>query len=293
MSLRVFSISGAATLQGERRFGRRHFGVPYGGPWDRESHLLANALLGNSLSELALELPMYGGVFIAEETIRVALVGGNGPVSVNGTTASSNSTFTLHKGDRLEIDAYSEGSIAYLAASGGWSGDPAANVKRNDILVSNERTVQGNATAQHLSRPPQSLATGKIRATHGPQFDTGLWTEDPMSVLAERNRVGTRLSGKPSIGFQEITSEPACIGAIQVTPKGEWIVIGPDGPTIGGYPKVGVVIEADLARVSQLRENQSLSFQLLTAEEALLESERQQNETNSLASLIRTSAQRP
>ena len=51
-------------------------------------------------------------------------------------------------------------------------------------------------------------------------------------------------------GFS-LASEPAIPGAIQIPPSGGPIVLGPDGPTIGGYPKVAVVIDADLDRLGR------------------------------------------
>ncbi len=45
-------------------------------------------------------------------------------------------------------------------------------------------------------------------------------------------------------------------------------MIGPDGPTIGGYPKVAVVLSADLAKLGQLGPGQAVRFAAVTAEYA-------------------------
>ena len=65
-----------------------------------------------------------------------------------------------------------------------------------------------------------------------------------------------------------LQSEPAVPGVIQIPPNGLPIVLGPDGPTIGGYPKVGVVIDADLDKVGRLRPGDKVRFQAVSLEEA-------------------------
>jgi allophanate hydrolase subunit 2 len=47
---------------------------------------------------------------------------------------------------------------------------------------------------------------------------------------------------------------------IQVPPAGQPIVLMADAQTTGGYPKIGVVISADLARLAQLRFNRTIQF---------------------------------
>ena len=66
----------------------------------------------------------------------------------------------------------------------------------------------------------------------------------------------------------EIPSEPATFGAIQLTPNGTPILLGPDGPTLGGYPKPAVVIRADRARAGRLMPGDPVRLLLVTWEEA-------------------------
>jgi allophanate hydrolase subunit 2 len=67
---------------------------------------------------------------------------------------------------------------------------------------------------------------------------------------------------------EELASEPACFGAIQITPSGMPIILGPDGPTIGGYPKIGGVISADLAALGQLAPTNAIHFEEISYEQA-------------------------
>jgi allophanate hydrolase subunit 2 len=63
-------------------------------------------------------------------------------------------------------------------------------------------------------------------------------------------------------------SEPVCPGAVQVTRDGQSIILGVDGQTIGGYPKIAQVISADLDVVGQLRPGDEVFFSLVPLDEA-------------------------
>ena len=65
-----------------------------------------------------------------------------------------------------------------------------------------------------------------------------------------------------------MVSEPVCPGAVQVTRDGQCIILGVDGQTIGGYPKIAHVISADLDKIGQLRPTQRLRFVPVSLEEA-------------------------
>ena len=74
--------------------------------------------------------------------------------------------------------------------------------------------------------------------------------------------MGLRLLGEPlRVPPRELVSEPVCPGAVQVTRDGQCIVLGVDGQTIGGYPKVGQVIAADLDLLGQVRPGDRVWFE--------------------------------
>ena len=97
----------------------------------------------------------------------------------------------------------------------------------------------------------------------GPRDD---WFTDPDAlirptwVVSERSdRVGVRLTGRPlqhRWPDRQLPSEGATRGAIQVPPNGQPVILGPDHPVTGGYPVIGVVIDADTDKVAQLRPGQ-------------------------------------
>ena len=114
--------------------------------------------------------------------------------------------------------------------------------------------------------------THLLRSLDGPQRDW--FTDDSFftqeyEVSAASNRMGLRLKGTPLARKQgELVSEAVAPGAVQVANDGLPIVLGVDGQTIGGYPKVAHVIRADLDRLAQLRPGDRVRFVRVTPDEA-------------------------
>jgi antagonist of KipI len=117
-------------------------------------------------------------------------------------------------------------------------------------------------------------ADGTLRVLPGPQAD---WCRAPdffdrhsaFAVTPASDRMGVRLQGEPvPLPVRELVSEPVCPGTVQVTPDGQCILLGVDGQTIGGYPKIAQVISADLDQVGQLRPGDRVRFQRVEMDEA-------------------------
>jgi antagonist of KipI len=81
--------------------------------------------------------------------------------------------------------------------------------------------------------------------------------------------MGLRLRGAPlTLPDRELVSEPVCPGTVQVTGDGQCIVLGVDGQTIGGYPKVAQVVTADLDKLGRLRPGEAVRFRRVGLDEA-------------------------
>ena len=115
-----------------------------------------------------------------------------------------------------------------------------------------------------------------MRITRGPQF--AWFTDDSLQTLTSgdflvsegSNRLGLRLEG-PSLASREkkeMISEGAPLGAIQVTPSGQSIILFVEQQTAGGYPKIANVIGADLHSVGQLRPRDMIRFVEVSLQEA-------------------------
>ena len=79
------------------------------------------------------------------------------------------------------------------------------------------------------------------------------------------------------VGFQEamclrashpMLSSGVCVGAIQMPPGGQAIVLCADAQTVGGYPRVAQIAAVDLPKMVQAPSGQNLLFQILTLETA-------------------------
>src|SRR5207247_8459313 len=111
-----------------------------------------------------------------------------------------------------------------------------------------------------------------LRVLDGPQatwFDPATFYPQEFTITPASNRMGLRLHGEPlRLPEQELLSEAVCPGTVQVTRDGQCIVLGVDGQTIGGYPKIAQVIHADLDKLGQLRPGERIRFRLVHLAEA-------------------------
>ena len=142
-----------------------------------------------------------------------------------------------------------------LLRSAGWSFRLPAHVAGQSVEWSERRDY----------RTPPGL-----RFWRGPQWDRfsgaaqSAFQNQEWSVSSRSDRVGYRLNGTPLEGAAgQIISEPVRAGSIQVPESGEPIVTMPDGPTVGGYMKLGVVHPDDLSWLAQCRPGQRVDFRLL------------------------------
>lgn len=274
MSARVERLAGLATLQGLPLVGFRRFGVPTGGAFDVESLLLVNCLLGNGEDAPAIELANASIEIAFLAPTRVAVVGA--PCEIEGGTG--NSAFDVQAGEILKVPAPREGLCVYVGVAGGWVPDGIeSRLARHGHLVATgdvfeHREVRGAGSVRRLAELPGSLSGGPLRVVPGPQPVARL--SSTFRVSNDSNRTGIRLDGLSPFTLDELVSEPACPGAIQLTPSGQLIIIGPDGPTIGGYAKPAVVCSVDLDRLAHLRPGQPVTLEeidLKTARKLALE----------------------
>ncbi len=90
-------------------------------------------------------------------------------------------------------------------------------------------------------------------------------------VTEQSNRLGLRLSGKAlePIVREELLTEGVSLGAIQIPPNGQPIILFVDQQTTGGYPKLANVIAADMHCIGQLRPRDTVNFELVPIEAAI------------------------
>jgi 5-oxoprolinase (ATP-hydrolysing) subunit C len=251
---------GLSTLQVSLpRFGLRDRGIGIGGPADRLSSWIANRLLGLPSESPVYECTLQGPILRATCDGIACLVGADFASTLEGKPISMATIFPIREGEELRIGSTKQNLRGYFAFRP-WDLSDTRPIGRGIGSYNPRRWLALN--------DPET-----IRFIPGPQFEN--YQQDPLlnqiyRVRSTSNRMGIRLEGS---GFpaakEEMISEPVCPGTIQITNEGLPILLGVDCQTIGGYPKLGYIIDADLDRLAQLRPNQTVRLEAVSVDEAI------------------------
>ena len=250
---------------------------------DAVSLRIANALVRNSPSSLALEITLTGPILEALVDVTVAVAGADMSVSVDGELLPSYRSARVRAGGLIVFGRRRSGARAYLAVDGG--------LRAKDGRIGKDELLSGHARTElaawrpadpliHLapSEIPTFETPVELRVLEGPQRERlsmagwSMFAEEEFTVGLDSNRAGVRLFGKP-VEFAvdaraDIVSEAAPRGTIQLPASGNPIILTADGPTTGGYAKIATIITADLARVGQLAPGDTVRFRRVTLAEA-------------------------
>jgi KipI family sensor histidine kinase inhibitor len=268
-SLRVLSPALFTTIQGAPRYGLGSSGVAPGGAMDRASLARANALSGNAAGAAALESALTGPELEVLADAVVAISGGEAAVFRNDSPAPFDEPFAAAAGDRIRIGRVTRGARVYLALRGGIEGGgaPGARIAAGEVLGA-------GTCGPHVGLPPRTACSDEIllRVFPGPESDwfepaqRGLFLATPWRVTAESDRRGLRLAGPPlaHAGASEIAPSGTVPGTIQVPGSGLPIILGPDGPVTGGYPRLATVLAADLSLLGQVRPGAVVRFEVVS-----------------------------
>lgn len=261
-------------LQDNGRFGVRHLGVTQGGAADWLSMTWANWMLGNALDAAVVEITLGGFSVVAEDDCVLAIAGADLGARIDAEPVGSWRYFGLRKGQTLSLTQPVIGARAYLAAPGGFEGPRVLGSRSTvvrEALGGLDATGRALAPGDCLSYggaarprpmpqaqvpdlhqvPPLALILGAQNGAFSGQslfdvFNTA-WTLD-----SRADRMGIRLLG-PALQYQggPMISEGIPLGAVQVPPDGQPIVLLNDRQTIGGYPRLGALTPLALARLAQ------------------------------------------
>lgn len=277
ITLEVLSTGPLAVAQDLGRPGLAHLGVGRSGAADRGAHGLANRLVANPDDAATLEITLGGfSARVLGGTVDVAVTGADPGPAADGVRFGPNSIQRLHHGQVLSFGTPVSGLRSYLGVRGGIDVAPVLGSRSYDTMsgIGPRPLAPGDVIA--VGRPadilpgveqaPVGPITGgpvDLRVVAGPRQD---WFADPGEfvrtewVTSDRSdRVGVRLAG-PALRLRrpqrQLPSEGATRGAVQVPPNGQPVILGPDHPVTGGYPVIGVVVDADTDKVAQLRPGQ-------------------------------------
>ncbi len=262
------------------RPGAAGIGVGRSGAADRTALRLANRAVGNAEDAAGVEVT-FGGleVEVRDGPVWLCVTGAPLLVTVDGRAVGPQAVFAAHTGAVVRLGVPERGLRSYLAVRGGVAVRPVLGSRSHDVL-----SGLGPAPLAAGDRLPVGPVPGRVpvvdhlpvgrwqepvvlRVRRGPR-DT--WLRDPdvlvqaaWTATSQSNRVGMRLTGA-SLAHRDparqLPSEGVLRGGVQVPPGGEPVVFLADHPVTGGYPVVGVVLDADVDRAAQVRPGQEVRF---------------------------------
>jgi allophanate hydrolase subunit 2 len=242
MSLVVVVAQGLVTIQDLGRPGHMHEAVPPGGALVPELAITANRHADNPDDAPVVEV--MGRLVVRAEQ----------PVTIGTNEAG----FTLGAGHQVVIASDTRRAV-YLTMRGGIDAPVVLGGRGTLLCAGLGRIVRAGdrlvaaPRAPIVASPNPPLGDGPIRVMAGPDAfppeALATLTAAPYRISRSSDRVGTRLDGAPlPTPAMATRSRPMVRGAIEVPGDGLPIVLGPEHPTTGGYPIIGVIARADLGR---------------------------------------------
>ena len=283
------------TIQDSGRSHLYHIGITISGAMDQRNYKFANNIVNNKLNEAVIEFAYQGPLLkLRNGTINFAITGN---VFFNIIRNNSNleegncyQNYILNDGEQIDIISTKKSVYGYLSVSGGfelketwksYSINTKAKIGPNNgkkysinenifIKKSNIENIKNNQIDYKDS------FNNIVRVIKGTNFDyfsnqaQNIFFREKYTVSRLVDRMGMRLDG-PNLENTvntNIKSEGLVRGVIQVPADGKPIILLSDHGTIGGYPKIGTVISADLDKVAQLTPGNKIEFKEVKLEEA-------------------------
>lgn len=292
MSLTVLKAGLQSSIQAGPFRSLRKLAVPSGGAADTLSLALANRLVGQPLDAAAVEITLGPAEFRADQALSVAVTGAPCQIQINGDEAEPHHTLHLKAGDTLSIGRVWAGCRVYLALSApidvpellgtrstligaGFGGLDGRALADGDVIA------LGSSGADSLSlvTPPELqpfFGHGFVlRIVAGPESERlalgmAALARKRWRVSSRSSRMGLKLQGT-AIDLNSaapIRSGAVFPGIIQCPPDGMPYLIGCEGQTTGGYPRIGQVIRADRHLIGQLAPNATMLLVPVQPEQA-------------------------
>ena len=273
------------TFQDEGRNNLYHIGIPFSGAMDKRNYLLSNSLLGNKTDKPVIEFA-YQGPLIKYKGDKINFVI-TGDVIFKIIKKESEiqgncyENYIIEDGDQIDVISTNKSVYGYLAISGEFNlkfqwGSCSVNTKANigsnngKKLGDNQKIDILNINSNQVKKKLNYINTRieRIRVIKGTNFnyfsDEGkkIFFDKEFTVSKLSDRMGMRLEGQKieNVVDTNIRSEGLIKGVIQIPADGNPIIMLSDHGTIGGYPKIGVVISADYDKLVQLLPGSKIKF---------------------------------
>lgn len=271
------------TIQDLGRNGYQAYGVPRSGALDPFLATIANKLVGNSPDTPILEFALVGPTLHFTKETWISIAAFSCEYSVDNDRCREFKAVRIPADSTLAFKGM-DGWFGYLAFSGGIETDHMLGSastylagKLGDRLQKGQVLTAGPASEAHFSVREGFLG---FRASSIlpilPSIHTDLFSEherhklvdEEYTITMNSNRMGIYLEGAPIEPPAVRRSVPAFPGAIQILPSHRPIILGPEGPTTGGYPQIAMLSKIGWTKLAQLRPGRKVRFEWIETEQA-------------------------
>jgi len=278
------------------RLGYWAVGVPPSGPMDSRALRLGNALLGNAPDAAGLEITMSGPLLRFNTDAVVAVTGAEIPLKLDDAPQPMCTAIRVRAGSTLVLGTIAgRGARSYLAVRGGlqvpdylgskstftlgqFGGHAGRALRAGDVLHVPPLADDSAGSSLPVELYPALPAVRELRVIYGPHGAPEYFTEGYIEtffatdweVHFNSSRTGVRLigpkpewvresGGEAGLHPSNIHDNPYAIGAVDFT--GDMpVILGPDGPSLGGFVCPVTIIEADLWQLGQLKAGDKVRF---------------------------------
>ena len=284
------------------RLGYWAVGVPSSGPMDSRALRQGNGLLGNPEGCAALEITMSGPLLRFNTDAVVAVTGAHIPITLDGQSCAMNTALFVSAGSTLSLGTIAGAGVrSYLCVRGGldvpdylgskstftlgqFGGHGGRALRAGDVL--HIAPLVERSAGQRIADEALEALTDvrRMRVIYGPHAAPEYFTEayierffaTDWEVHFNSSRTGVRLigpkpewvradGGEAGLHPSNIHDNPYAIGAVDFT--GDMpVILGPDGPSLGGFVCPVTIIEADLWQLGQLKAGDRVRFTAVSVE---------------------------
>lgn len=304
------------------RIGHWDVGIPPSGPFDEYSFRLGNRLLGNSEDCAGLEITLKGPVLVFQKATQIILTGAETSASLTRDNTTSgipfNQIIEVKQGDQLDCGTVTgAGARAYLLVAGGiqcpvylgsrstftlgqFGGHNGRALLPGDVLHLTEKESALPDVSLEKNLIPDIGNEWQLRVIYGPHGAPDFFTQNDIDeffaadweVHFNSSRTGVRLigpkpewarndGGEAGLHPSNIHDNAYAIGAVDFT--GDMpVILGPDGPSLGGFVCPVTVIQADLWKLGQLKAGDKIRFTPVSHDTAVSLRKEQLTQLNSL-----------
>ncbi|MDF2962775.1 MAG: uca [Paenibacillus sp.] len=286
------------------RVGHWDVGVPPCGPMDPYSFRIGNKLLGNDDTASGLELTLRGGSYKFRNEMWFCVTGTDMQAHLDDAPVPMYKPVRASGGQVLSFGEAQAGMRTYLLVAGGFDmphilgssstftlggfgGHGGRALRVGDVLAVNRRAESPLETAELAPSDRPSLSRAwTIGVIPGPHCTGEFLLPDYLKQLTETNwevhfnssRTGVRLIGPAPLWTREDGGEAGlhpsnihdnayAVGTLDLT--GDMpILLGPDGPSLGGFVCPVTTASAEFWKLGQLHPGDTIRFRLLSLQEA-------------------------